>query len=128
MRKGSPTNYKKGSDDTYGGPGQGGGASTGRSGEYGTGSGRTGQQESGGYGGDSSYKQDTGGYGGDSSYKQDTGGYGDSGNTGTKDSTTGKLMEKAGGLFGSKSIEEKGRAKREDAGGYGGSDDTSGNY
>jgi hypothetical protein len=112
---------KKGSDDTYGDSGQSGGASTGRSGEYGMGSGRTDQQQLGGYGGDSSYKQNTGGYGGDS-------GYGDSGNTGTKDSTTGKLMEKAGGIFGSKSMEEKGRAKREDAGGYGGSDDTSGNY
>jgi hypothetical protein len=69
------------------------------------GSGRTGQQESGGYG--------------DSSYD-------DSSNTGNKDSTTGKLMEKAGGMFGSKSMEEKGRAKREQAGGYG--DDNTGNY
>jgi hypothetical protein len=74
------------------------------------GSGRTGDQNQGGYG-----------TGGDS-------GYGGTGNTGGKDSTTGKLMEKAGGMFGSKGLEQKGREKRDQAGGYGGSDDTSGNY
>jgi hypothetical protein len=35
-------------------------------------------------------------------------------------------MEKAGGLFGSKSMEQKGREMRDQSGGYG--DDTSGNY
>lgn len=37
-------------------------------------------------------------------------------------------MEKAGGLFGSKSMEDKGRAKRDQAGGGGYGDDNSGNY
>ena len=76
------------------------------------GSGRTRQQEAGGYGGELG----TGS------------GYDDSGATGGKDSTTGKLMEKAGSVFHSQSLEQKGREKREQAGGYGGSDDTSGNY
>ena len=35
------------------------------------------------------------------------------------DSTSGKLMEKVGGMFGNKKMEEKGMEKRERAGGYG---------
>ena len=74
------------------------------------GSGRTGQQAAGGYGA-----------GGDS-------GYDDSSNTGGKDSTTGKLMEKAGSMFGAKGMEEKGAQKRREAGGYGDDNTGSGNY
>lgn len=42
------------------------------------------------------------------------------------DSTSGKIMEKMGGMFGNKQMEEKGAAKREKAG-YG-DDSGSGNY
>ena len=42
-------------------------------------------------------------------------GYGDSSKEDKKDSTMGKLMEKAGDMLGKDNIAEKGRAKREEA-------------
>jgi hypothetical protein len=42
-------------------------------------------------------------------------GYGDSSKEGKKDSTVGKLMEKAGDMLHKDNIAEKGRAKREEA-------------
>lgn len=111
-----------GQDDTYGSSTTTGGATTGRDNEYvshlichdfhsipflthvpiqGLGSGRTDAQESGGYGaGDntgSSYDDN------DSSSRN-------------KDSTTGKLLEKAGSLFKNEKLQERGAEKRRDAG------------
>lgn len=67
----------------------------------------------------------TGGLGSDSygssgnqSHGSGTGGT-TGGNTG-KDSTVGKLMEKAGDMFKNEELENKGREKREGAGGLGG--------
>ncbi|KAI9870983.1 MAG: hypothetical protein M1823_008583, partial [Watsoniomyces obsoletus] len=89
-----------GRDDTYGDSSLTGGESTGRGGEYGMGSGRTGRQDEGGIG------TGTGGYDDDDSKRGDK-----------KDSTMGKLMEKAGGMFKSDKLEEQGAEKRRQAGG-----------
>ncbi len=95
-----------GQDDTYGDSTRTGGGATGRGDDYGLGSGRTGQQESGGFGGT------TGGQ------------YGDDNNTSSggnkNDSTAGKMMEKAGNLFKSDKLQERGAEKRREAGGDGG--------
>ena len=88
-----------GADDTYGSAGATGGAATGRDDDYGMGAGRTRGQEQGGYG---------------------AGGYDDDQSGGKKDSTAGKLMEKAGDMFKSEKLKERGGEKREQAGGYGG--------
>jgi hypothetical protein len=74
-------------------------------GEYGVGSGRTQDQETGGIGG------------GSSNYDDDNSG------GGKKDSTMGKLMEKAGGVLKHDGLQQKGAQKRADAGGY---DDSTG--
>jgi len=96
-----------GQDDTYGSSTKTGGIGTDRDDNFGVGSGRTGQQEYGGVGA-----------GGD---RNTTGGYDEDGNRGgdgkSKDSTAGKLMEKAGSLFKSGKLEEKGAEKRRQAGG-----------
>ena len=55
------------------------------------------------------------GYGGQS--------YGDDDSSGKKDSVAGKLMEKAGNLFGSDTLQQRGEDKRRGAGGYGGGSD-----
>ena len=65
--------------------------STGRDENYGMGAGRTGQQEQGGFGAGGDYDDDTSRRSG-----------------GKNDSTMGKMMEKAGGLFKNKGMEEKG--------------------
>ena len=79
-------------------------------GEYGVGSGRSQQQNIGGVGAGS------GNSGGDN--------YGDD-NSGSKkkDSTMGKLMEKAGGMMKNEKLEQKGAQKRAEQGTY---DDTTG--
>lgn len=41
----------------------------------------------------------------------------------SKDSTTGKLMEKAGAMFGSDKMQQRGEQKRREAGGYDNTDD-----
>ena len=97
------------------------------------GSGRTGDQDQGGMGvgGDSGMGGSSGGYGGSSGGMGGTsGGYDDgSGSGGKKDSTMGKLMEKAGGMMKNDGLAEKGRQKRDEAGGGGyGNDSSTGNY
>lgn len=101
-----------GQDDTYGSAGATGGAGTGRDDEYGMGSGRTGTQQSGGYG--SGTGTGSGSYGDDDGTQS-------GGNK--QDSTAGKLMQKAGDLFNSDKLKERGAEKRGDAGGYGGNND-----
>ena len=96
-----------GSDDTYGAQGQTGGASSGTAGEYGMGSGRTEQQET-----PSSGYHSGGGTGNKSSESSDS----------KKDSTSGKLMEKMGGMFKNEKMQESGAEKRRQAG-YGEGDD-----
>lgn len=94
----------------YGNEGTTGGASSGMDqGEYGVGSGRSQQQEMGGMGAG-------GGNSGDNY---------DDGNSGSKkkDSTMGKLMEKAGGMMKNEKLEQKGAQKRAEQGAY---DDTTG--
>lgn len=124
--------FHAGSDDTYGDSTRTGGTGTGRDQEYvnhpylslcstrflvsvsmltihdfqGMGSGRTSDQDRGGYGA-----------GGDD-YDQSS--------SNKNDSTAGKLMEKAGNLFGSDKLQERGAEKRRDAGGYG--DSSNDNY
>ena len=44
------------------------------------------------------------------------------------DSTAGKLMAKAGAMFGNKGMEEKGQAKREQAGAFDNDDSNRGTY
>lgn len=96
-RKSLDLTFVAGGDDTYGSSGRTGGAGTGGDDNYGVGSGRTQGQSQGGYG--------AGGYDDDNN------------NSGGKDSTAGKLMEKAGALFGSKGLQEKGAEKRGATGG-----------
>jgi len=83
------------------------------------GSGRTNQQEQGGLG-----TSGSGGYGGGNDD------YDDSSKSGSKkqDSTAGKLMEKAGAIFNHKGMQEKGQAKREEAGAFDDSTGGSGGY
>jgi hypothetical protein len=95
-----------GADDTYGSAGATGGAATGRDDDYGMGAGRTGGQDQGGFG--------AGGYDDDNNNNK----------SGGKDSTAGKLMEKAGDMFKNPKLKERGAEKREQAGGYGGDDNT----
>ena len=85
-----------------------------------TSSGRTGGM-TGGYDDTTSGGRTGGGYGGTTS----SGGYDDtSGSGGKQDSTAGKLMQKAGEMFKNDGLQEKGQAKRAQAGAFG--DDATG--
>ncbi|KAJ9656040.1 hypothetical protein H2198_005200 [Neophaeococcomyces mojaviensis] len=101
-----------GANDTYGDEKETGGADTGRDHNYGMGSGRTASQERGGIfptePGRDDVRRD----------RDDTSG------SSKQDSTAGKLMEKAGGMFKSNKLQERGEQKRREAGGY----DDSSNY
>jgi hypothetical protein len=98
----STNSFPIGQDDTYGSSGTTGGVSSGRDNEYGMGSGRTGAQDAGGYGTGSSNT-----YGDDDN---------DNSRSKKNDSTAGKLMEKAGSMFKSSKLEERGAEKRREAG------------
>lgn len=64
------------------------------------------------------------GAGDDDNYGRSTGGGGYDDNQGkSKDSTLGKMMEKGGKMFKNEGMAEKGRAKRDEAGGMGGNND-----
>lgn len=86
-----------GSDDTYGDSTRTGGVSNPSGGEYGMGSGRRGDE-------------------GEYEYGMGSGRAEDDQSGGKKDSTIGKLMEKAGGAFKSSKLEERGAEKRREAG------------
>lgn len=77
---------------------------------------------------DTSSSTNFGGSNTQSSYGGGTDNYDSSSNDKKNDSTAGKLMEKAGNMFGNDDLAEKGRAKRNEAGsgGYGGNDDSYG--
>lgn len=58
------------------------------------------------------------------SHGRDNDEYGSSGKTsGGKDSTFGKILEKAGDVLNNDKLEQKGREKRDNAGGLGSSND-----
>ena len=63
--------------------------------------------------------QDEGGYGAGSGGRS----YDNNDDSGKTDSKAGKFMEKAGNLFGSDKLQERGAEKRREAGGYGGGSD-----
>ena len=83
-------------------------------GEYGVGSGRSQQQNLGGVGAG-------GGRSNDDSYDDGSSG-------GKKDSTMGKLMEKAGGMLKNENLQQKGAQKRAEQGAYDDTTSGSGGY
>jgi len=115
-----------GQNDTYGDEGHTGGNETGRAQNYGMGSGRTVDQERGGVLPAEPGRDDIrSSRRGDDEYGTGSGrGYDDDETSGgkKKDSTMGKIMEKAGGLLKNEKIERQGAEKRQEAGAYGSSE------
>ncbi|KAK5946679.1 hypothetical protein PMZ80_000822 [Knufia obscura] len=108
-----------GENDAYGDEGHAGGNQVGAAQNYGMGSGRTVDQERGGVLPVEPGRDDARSSGRGDEYGVGSGRDDDESSGGKKkDSTMGKLMEKAGGMLKNEKIERQGEEKRREAGGY----------